>query len=231
MRKLFFVLCTVLSLQSFAADNDKLIVTEKLMNIYKGGYWLAYNFTQQPVSTNNLRIELTGNYCGPTYIGGAVYVNDANQTIWSNATKNSKGTWDIKGNSLYRLRVFMEQPKFKIADCTISIYASNLVGGPNDETFVGVLDYQGGYQPNLAIPIYPAKKIKSFRVAIPEFCAGVDVLEAGVMMENVYEKGIVLDKSVNSFTVNGGHGLIISSIAMKLNGPAPHCTIPIFVKE
>ena len=138
MRKLLLLVSSVLSFCSFAAENEKLIATEKLNNIYKGGYWLAYDFVKEPVPTNNLRIELTGNYCGPTYVGGAVYLNDSTQTVWGQASKNSKGTWDLKGHSLYKLRVYMEQPKFKVADCTIAIYASSLVGGPNDETFIGV---------------------------------------------------------------------------------------------
>lgn len=232
MRVLFTVVALALVATSFAVadDNETLIAQEKLYNMPKGSFWFAYDFSKEPVSTGAVRVELSGNYCGPTYIGSVLYTSEKDQKSWSSSA-NSKGMWQIKEKSVYQLRVLIQQPKFKVADCTIKVFASTLVGGTNDESFIGVLEYAGGYDPNLMIPIYPARKVKSFRISVPEYCTGIDILEAGVAVEGLFEKAKMIDKSLNTYSVNDGHGLVVGGIAMKLNGPAKSCTIPVFIKE
>jgi len=232
MKGLFFFAITLVSLSGFAADNEKLIISEKLGNIPKGGYWIKYDLSQDPVSTSNIRVELTGNYCGPTFVGSVNYTSVENQSFWQNAQKTNKGTWELKGGMLYKLNVLINQPKFKYADCTLQIFASTLLGNSSgDETFIGVIEYQGGYNPNLLLPIYPARKVKSYRVSVPDFCKGVEILETGVTIEGTYEKAKVMDKALNTFSVNDGHGLVVGGIELKMNGPMMTCTIPIFIRE
>ena len=229
--KAFIVVALALAFSAVSFADESLIAQEKITNIPKGSFWLGYNFSSEPVATGGIRIELSGNYCGPTWVGSVAYTSTKDQANWSSASKNSKGLWPIKENSIHQLKVLINQPKFKVADCAIKIYATDLVASSNEDTFIGVIEYAGGYDPNLMIPLYPARMVKSFRVAVPEYCMGIDVLEAGVQVEGLFEKGKMLDKNMHTYAVNEGHGLVVGGIAMKLNGPVKPCTIPIFIKE
>lgn len=223
------------SVSLIAAENELLIGSQNIYNLPKGGVYVGFDYKSAPVATDKIRVSLSGAYCAPTYVAGILYTSVVDQAAWSSASKNAMGGWDIAGKNIYLMRVLINQPKLKFADCLLEVFANKLVGaGPGgaEETFVGVLDYQGGYDPNLMIPIYPARKVKGYRIAIPAYCTGIEVLESGVTMESTYEKSKLLDKGTNSYAVNDGHGLIISGINMKLNGPAEkNCTIPIYIKE
>lgn len=216
---------------ALGADNEKLIIEQNLVKLPKGSYWIGYDFSDNPIMTSAVRIELAGDFCGPTNIGGLIYTYAEDQVSWSNAQKNTKGQWEISNNAIRTMRILMNQPNFKTADCRFRVYASTLMGSGSEETFIGVLEYKGGYDPNLMLPIYPARKVKGFRIAVPSFCTGVDVLEAGVNVEGMFEKAKMLDKGALSYAVNDGHGLVVSGISMKINGPDKACTVPIFVTE
>jgi len=215
---------------AIGADNEVMITQEKLFNIPIGNFWVDYDVQNQKVSSSLIRTELTGNFCGPTSVAAVSYINKENGN-WIGAKKNSKGLWMVEGDQIRRINVLINQPKVKWADCTLRMYVSTLVGSSSEETFIGVIEYQGGYDPNLTLPIYPARMVKSFRIAIPEFCTGVQILESGVSIEGIFEKSKIMDKGTNTYSVNDGHGLVVSGISMKINGPDKACTIPMFIKE
>src|SRR4051812_1392363 len=67
---------------------------------------------------------------------------------------------------------------------TLTAFASparRTIGVAGNEKLAGVLEYKGGFQADIALKTTPGEFVKYFRIAMPSFCTGADVLEAATM--------------------------------------------------
>ncbi len=98
-----------------------------------------------------------------------------------------------------------------------------------EDTFLGVIDYRGGFQKDTTLHVAATEITSHFRVAIPTFCAGVEILEAGTMTEGVRDPALLVDKGTWTFAVNNGTPQRIGAVVLTLNGPTTAaCSIPIY---
>ncbi len=162
------------------------------------------------------------------------YVRVAGTNHWQPTTYT--GGYDYyKGGAIEGLRFEINNPYVLGLVCTWKIYANTGLSSPppvlTQETLLGALSYPGGFVQNLEIAV-PSKMVTHFRMAVPAFCQGVEILEASTVTEGVKDKAKLLNKEANLFTVNEESGSRISKIAVTLNGPvATACQIPIFITE
>lgn len=100
------------------------------------------------------------------------------------------------------------------------------------DKLAGVVDYKGGFLRETVVKTEPGEFVKLFRVAIPAFCKGAEVLEASVSVSGKKDEAKLLDKSTLTYTVNGGAGQRIDSILLSFNGPSDvACSVPVYLVE
>lgn len=100
------------------------------------------------------------------------------------------------------------------------------------ETLAGVLEYKGGFARDLVVKTAPGEFVKYFRIAVPSFCKGADVLETYTSVQGQKDQATMHEKSSLTFAVNGGNGQRIDSILVTLNGPSDAaCTVPVYLVD
>lgn len=161
-----------------------------------------------------------------------VFVRVAGTTHWQ-PTLYQGGYDYYQGGAIDGMRFEISQPYHKSMTCTWKIYADQgmSVDPQGKEELVGALNYAGGFAHDVEFLLNPARVVTQFRLAVPQFCSGVELLEANTMTEGVKDKAQLIDKGQNVYSVNQGNGARISKILVSANGPAAKpCQIPVYVK-
>lgn len=93
-----------------------------------------------------------------------------------------------------------------------------------------VIQYNGGFKADVTGDVASKEMIAEFRISIPAFCQGVEVLEAATFSEGVKDVATLKDSSKHIYSVRNGNAMRISKISLTLNGPAnATCAIPVFL--
>lgn len=102
-----------------------------------------------------------------------------------------------------------------------------------DGELIAVVSYKGGFQQNLMGDVKTKSLVKYFRVDVPAFCGGVEVLEAATVSEGVKDAAKrVGDPKALVFQVAGGSPMRLGSVVLSLNGPeGVACSIPVYARE
>lgn len=97
---------------------------------------------------------------------------------------------------------------------------------------IGALKYRGGFVDHAAVALTSPMLLKAFKAGVPEFCQGVDVIEAGVTVDGIDTAAVRSDREPKKFIVNKGVGVNTSVIWLSLNGPVDaQCDIPLLLAE
>jgi len=95
-----------------------------------------------------------------------------------------------------------------------------------------VIQYGGGFKQDVMGDVTSKDLVSEFRVAIPAFCQGVEVLEAATYSEGVKDIAVLKDSAKLIYSVRGGTPMRIGKVSLTLNGPASAaCAIPVLVNE
>ena len=188
-----------------------------------------------PFEARQIRIHLTD--AAGTVCGAIVDSVDVNQGSGAAAATSygvdANGILELQGSTtVYGLRINYHQPNYSRSYCDISIESRMSGGGTptSDETLAGVVQYRGGFLNQSAVEVASAPVVTSIRVAVPDFCTGVQVLEAGTVTEGQYDKAAATD-SAGVFAVNNGAGTRISGLRVTLNGPlSAQCDVPVYIR-
>ena len=145
------------------------------------------------------------------------------------ALPDGAGAWRHSGSKLTGIRLNFSNPGYPVL-CTYRLYRPKGGTLPTErETLAGALQYEGGFANRLSMTLPEAKVVQTFRVALPAFCTGVEILEAGTVTEGVFDPATLTQTARNVFTVVGGRQRI-REIVVSLNGPVEaRCAIPIFL--
>lgn len=244
MTRRIFLFLVLFGFQSFANEaaqvrySDLGAVNSRQVLIHQVRLRMAYGLSVWEESfpatgSNPLRILYQKEFSCPRSPRLNVFVRVAGTTTWQ-PTQLLAGYDYYQGGSIDGLRFEIDQPYFPSMTCTWKIYAENgtaFVEPGQKEELVGALSYTGGFALDVAFPLTPSRVVTEFRLAIPAFCEGVEILEANTVTEGVKDKAQLVDKSENRFAVNQGNGARISNLLISANGPtAKSCQIPIYVK-
>ncbi len=121
--------------------------------------------------------------------------------------------------------------KLFILTFTIFSSLSSAVFAEQD-SLLSVIDYKGGFTKDLKGIVENKDLLKSFRVAIPDFCKDVEIVEAATVTEGVRDEAKLVDAKAHIYSINGGTGQRIGQILLTLNGPSTSaCQIPILANE
>lgn len=96
--------------------------------------------------------------------------------------------------------------------------------------FLGVLNYEGGFQ-TTGLDIDSPDKVTSLWIRVPDYCAELEILEAGTVTEGVFDRATRTEADGEwIFEVNGGAGSRVGAMKASLNGPRSlQCDIPVYV--
>lgn len=160
-------------------------------------------------------------------------LRSATDGVWHQPTR----TGDVDVHTLAGfdgVKFEINQPYLLDQTCEFRLYGVN-DGGPGPAWGTGVLsggvEYQGGFSGELGVEISAANRIKGFRLAIPEFCQGVEVLEAGTITEGNFDAATLVDAQKRIYQVAAG-SVRASRITFTLNGPFDaRCFVPVYLYQ
>jgi len=221
--------------QTYAAATDWTRVYynpdfEVVKNGYIYGFPIAF-----PFAANELKITFTHTayaVCGAVPDSVEVTQGMAN-TLATVYPIGADGVVQLQGNpEVYDLKINEHQPLYTRSYCQISI-AKRLSGAIDDTSdfiYQGVIHYQGGFVNQTEIDLTNRPIVTSVKVAVPDFCQNVQVLETGTVTEGQYDRAQATD-AAGVFAVNDGAGSRIAAIKVTLNGPlTSQCDIPVYVR-
>ncbi len=202
-------------------------------------YSPVFDFGARPAHVSAVKAELFVNR-GAT-CNAAIYsidlVTNPNQRLFDRYYPNREGVVELPDAQIYQAVVVVEQSAFMTSRCVLKVSGLAADGGtdPTDPSedfeLAGALSYEGGFRSRIELDVNPEQKIAQFMVRIPEFCAGVEVLEAGTISEGFFDAARLVDAAKSLYEVNGGAGSRATSVALAMNGPAGAvCDIPVYVK-
>lgn len=170
----------------------------------------------------------------PRSPGMNVFVRTTGTTHWQQ-TRLKDGYDYYDGTTIEAIRFEIQNTGLRPLTCTWRIYADEGMTQPppvsTGEELVGAINYAGGFAHNMEMPLTPALNVTHVRFGVPQFCQGLEVLEAATLTEGVKDKAVMVDKEQNLFAVNQGNGSRISKIFLSANGPVGKaCQIPVYVK-
>lgn len=117
------------------------------------------------------------------------------------------------------------------AEMALDAAPQGFAANPNDQ-LLGALAYTGGFQMRVKLDLAAPQKVARFRLVIPAFCVGVEILESGTVSEGVEDIAPAVRGSKDTFVVNGGAGQRISAVFATFNGPASsQCQIPVLTAD
>ena len=136
-----------------------------------------------------------------------------------------------RSGTITRVHLNFELLRYTYVTCNFEISAVVTSNPPHTDRFIGVLHYNGGFVERLPLDLAPVF-VRQFRVDIPSFCQGVEILEAGTRTEGVFDLASATDDLAHTYHVNGGSGARISQIAVSFNGPPNQsCDVPVYIGQ
>lgn len=180
------------------------------------------------------RVSLEGEpACSYASVEQIRYTSMPYQPNWQYMTLRNDGTWTYNAVQPYFFAFRLRQTAFlNTLSCTIAI--TLLKAGPTpDETLANsFIIYTGGYAPRDHLHLNGTVAMRSFRVQIPTYCKGVEILKAEIIQNGTYYTATKDAPGSNVFTVNGGALTNVDDIALSLNGPSdPSCVIKVYTRK
>jgi hypothetical protein len=216
--------------------NDVLIFEQRVSMPY--GLSTYTDSLRRPSTASKLKLRLSAEPSCPRAPRMNLYVRSTADRQWYltrfDATDNSVSHGV---NSFDAVRFDIDQPYFGVMTCNVMIYASggNNSNNPVDDStsqngqLVGRIVYAGGFDSGIDFAIDPNQKITAFRLAIPQFCKDLEVVEAGTISSNVYDVATLIDRTRQVYRVSG-NVIRASALRVALNGPSTmNCEIPVFI--
>lgn len=227
------------AVQELAADSNQpgqwQTYVEEFYLINRGySYSPIYAFGPHGTPIDFIKAQIfvaRGDICSAGIVAVAV-TTDINQTVGSRVFPDANGIIDLHGAPIFKMQVTFAQNSPYTSRCGLRLSGVNSGGGeqtPTDFSMLGALSYQGGFG-QIDIPV-TGSKVTHFWVRLPQFCNGVEVLEAGTVTENQYDKARLVDPTKMVFEVNGGAGSRASALRVTFNGPRDKvCDVPVYIK-
>jgi hypothetical protein len=162
-----------------------------------------------------------------------LYVRSVANGRWYSTELNSNVLSHTAG-AFNAVRIDFQNP-YGPMTCDFRLFA--VEGGGTDQpdtpwgpgVRVGGIQFNGGFLDTVAVEIDPARKIRGFRIALPEFCPQVDILEAGTITEGVFEPGNLLDGTPSTYAAGTDGPIRARAISFALNGPVgTACYVPVY---
>ncbi len=233
---LVFLVATLASASAYAEDQLLFEQNYLLKNnvVYQTGLYKVFS---GPVKTNKIYLAQSGSPLCDIRVFKVEYTTKLIDFVRSAApVANAGAVYDIPEGKIYGINIHFFQEKWNNVDCTLRAFVGegpdidpDPPGPGSDEELVGAIEYQGGFDDSATLPLDGSQDVKSFRVAIPSFCDGVEVLEAGTVRNGTYYPATELGNG--HFSVGLLAGKHPSAITLALNGPnSSSCDIPIFVR-
>ncbi len=199
-------------------------------------YSPIYDFGPAGTTVDALKSELfvaRGDICSAAIYSVDIATAPA-QTLATRYFPNRDGVVELPNVTVYKAVIIVQQASAYTSRCILRL-SGQLHGGtddpiPGDFAMLGALNYQGGLaQQDIHVG---GAKVKQFWVRLPQFCAGLEVLEAGTITEGQYDKARLVDAAKMIFEVNGGAGARVGDIRVIFNGPHDStCDVPVYVKS
>lgn len=235
--RLLFPLLTALSLTSLSqlaiGGEQQLLSLDYRVTANRPYQTDFYRVQGAPFSTSYVSIQQSGQYCD-LRIEGVQYTRFEGDQANAAFSVGNQAIYKIQAGAVYGINVLFHQETWSYADCTL-IVNSHVEGGDGpaqgDETLLGAIRYNGGFNNTLSLPVSGDQAIASIRVDVPTFCHDVDILNVGTVVGNVFHRATVTRDSASVFNVEAGFGRGVQSLSFALNGPtAAACDIPVFVR-
>lgn len=132
------------------------------------------------------------------------------------------------------IRVDFDNP-YGILSCNFRIYTVDDGGTDQPDSpwgqgvRVGGIQYNGGFSDTVNVEVDPTRKIRGFKIAIPEFCSEAEILEAGTVTEGFFEPGTLVDGDEYRYAVGTDGPVRARSVQFVLNGPMDAaCYVPVY---
>lgn len=196
------------------------------------GDWLFQHEFALPRGESPLRITYVQNAQCPQSPTIVAEVQHADTGLWE--TTNVIDDLDYySGGPIKALRMHIGQHTYPLMTCTLQVHSEVglvEVGPAANEKLIGALNFKGGFQNDVKLAVTTKAVVTQIRLAIPEYCKGLEVLELGTVSEGIYDKATYVKNSKYAFSINKGAGLRIGAIEAALNGPpALQCSIPVYL--
>lgn len=216
-------------------ESDALIYSVRLRLRNGSSVWT--DDLRVPTSANpiKIRVVLEPSCRAPRV---ALYLRSVSDGIWYQTIPS--GDSDYHNLAAFNgIRMEIQQPyildqvcEFRISGAMPDAPAPN--PGPTYPSWgpgvlSGGVEFNGGFASNLEVNISTAQRIKGFRFAVPDFCGPVEVHEAGIITEGVFEPATLIDAAARLYKVHGD-SVRASRIVFSLNGPYDsRCFVPLYV--
>jgi hypothetical protein len=229
MRTIGIALGLWLSLSPFAARADQLLLQfnyDLSANTdYDTGLYQVYN---APVSTRQIAIRQSGDYCD-LRIQRVQYNTTHNGPLRDAPATGSGATYSVPDGVVNAVQVDFYQNYWTGVTCELSVYATGGGSGPSgDEALLGAVAYGGGFASRLTLRVYSSFTLGTLRFAIPSFCQGVSILEAGTVSGGTYYPATATGDG-STFQVDAVGSTGVSAIQASINGPiGTACDIPVY---
>lgn len=217
---------------SEAAEADTLIYAVRLRIPYGLSVWTAdlnKSWTANPVKIRYL-VEPS---CRSPLL--ALSLRSSVDGTWQRTTRVDQ----IDAHSLSSfdgIKFELDSSAVVATSCEFLLYGAESTDNPDNPdsnwgtgVLTGGAEYLGGFAHNLEVAVSANRRIKGFRLAIPEFCSGAEILEAGTVSEGVFDPATLFDGGKSIYRVIGG-AVRTSTIRFSVNGPFDsRCFIPVYV--
>lgn len=103
---------------------------------------------------------------------------------------------------------------------------------PEGFELAGVIPYAGGFRDQESVALWTSEKIDAFWARVPNFCSGLEILDAGILVDGQYTAWQRSDGVFRIYEVGGDQGIRADAVAMRLNGPASlRCDVPVYIRR
>jgi hypothetical protein len=229
-----------------AESNAWQLINETLIRIPAGDSRSRDYFFEPLLRADEILVVLeteAGRPCraGTTFIE---MTSSEDQRIYSNVFANAEGVFPIASGAIHFLRFNNYHPGVLSVDCYRRLYARTLGDTPPDSDddddatddepseefeYLDFISYEGGFA-QAGVGVENTAMLTKFWLRVPEYCAGLEVLEAGTVTEGVFDVAARVDADgAEIYEVNAGAGMRVSDIKATLNGPRDlSCDIPVY---
>ncbi len=186
-----------------------------------------YQVVGAPVRTDHIYLQQGGAYCS-LRIEAVEYMTSAGDLARLAAMTSTSAEYAIPEGVLFAINIVFHQEDWADADCTLYAFARPGIQG-GEERFLGVVDYQGGFQNQLDVAIPFGAELTALRVAVPNFCQGAEVLGAGTVVGGLYYGAASLGGG--RFAIADLAGRNVSAVRLAINGPRLlRCDVPVYAQ-
>jgi len=169
---------------------------------------------QTPCYIQATRIDVTFN--GP---GGTVGV-----------LPDAAGEFVLPEGNISHAVIWAHSSKWSKVQCTESLYVQNSVAAATQMKFLGSLTIEPSWE-EASFKLESPMKVTHFQIEVPAYCDALAVNTAQTMTEGAWDDAKLVDSQERTFEVNGGMGMRISAIRLKLDPTlAGQCPINIYAK-